>query len=82
MDLLAAIIAKLPALREHGVTHVSVDPSTGAVSMLIAPLPVVHVEPEQPAVATYDDGSTYSLAPGTPMPRSFKERLQSSREVK
>jgi hypothetical protein len=77
-ELLDQIIARLPALRDQGVTHISVDPASGAVSMLIAPKP-----PEMPEGAPegkpFDDGSTYSLPPGTPMPRSFRERLNTAR---
>lgn len=78
-EMLDALLERLPQLRAHGVTHVSVDPASGAVSMLIAPKlpdPVVASEGEK-AAQVYDDGSTFGLPPGTPMPRSFRERRAS-----
>lgn len=81
-ELLDKIIARLPDLRAHGVTHISVDPTSGAVSMLIAPKPPK--PPEVPECAEdgmkpFDDGSTYSLPPGTAMPPTFRERLNTAR---
>lgn len=85
-ELLDEILARLPALRDNGVTHVSVDPKTGAVSMLIAPRPPVRVEVEgdpnsKQRVATFEEASQLGIQPGSPMPRSFRDR-QTSPAVK
>jgi len=79
--LLDQLIERLPVLREQGVTHVSVDPASGAVSLILGPKPPPPDDAqagEQKPARPYDDGSTYSLPPGTPMPPTFRERLQTA----
>lgn len=79
IELLDALIARLPALRDQGVTHVSVDPATGAVSMLISPKPVeVAVAKEGERSATLEEASELGIRPGSPMPRSFRDRRTSA----
>lgn len=80
IEMLDALIERLPRLRDNGVTHFSVDPNTGAVSVILAPRPVELTEEqsEGQTPSPYDDGSTYSLPPGTQMPPSFRERLKSA----
>jgi hypothetical protein len=78
IELFDQIIERVPRLRELGVTHFSVDPATGACSMILgvappAPKLGAEEEPEKQA-APYNDGSTYGLAPGAAMPPTFRER--------
>lgn len=78
-ELLDDILARLPALRDNGVTHLSVDPATGAISMLIAPRVPVRTEASadskgQERAASFDEASALGIQPGAPMPRSFRDR--------
>ena len=75
-ELLDGLIARLPALRDQGVTHISVDPTSGAVSMLIAPKPVEVAADGKSAqrLATQEEASELGIQPGSPMPLSFRER--------
>lgn len=83
-ELLDDLIARLPQLRENGVTHFSVDPNTGAVSMILLPLPrVPAAADEQPTtsgerVATFEEASALGILPGSPMPRTFRDRQKSA----
>jgi hypothetical protein len=78
-ELLDELIARLPALRDQGVTHISVDPTSGAVSMLIAPKPVdVQAAKDGPRLATQEEASELGIQPGSPMPLSFRERRTSA----
>jgi hypothetical protein len=75
-ELLDALLERLPRLREQGVTHLTVDPGTGAVSMLIAPKPPEPATQDDKAAAKpYDDGSLMGLLPGAPAPLTFRERM-------
>ncbi len=75
IEMLDALIERLPQLRDQGVTHISVDPASGAVSMLIAPKPPAPLEqaeattPEKPW-----DPVSLGLRPDTPRIRTFRER--------
>src|SRR6266508_3957475 len=74
IEMLDALIERLPQLRDQGVTHISVDPASGAVSMLIAPKPPAPLEqaesttPEKPW-----DPVSLGLRPDTPRIRTFRE---------
>jgi hypothetical protein len=79
LELLDEIIARLPALREQGVTHFTF----GDVSMILAPrlpeAPQSGETSEQVAQSSpYNDPTAYGLDPRTPMPRSFRERRATS----
>lgn len=78
IELLDQIIARLPALRDQGVTHFSVDPASGAVSMLIAPKPPAMPEGAKDGMKPFEDGSTYGLPAGANMPPSFRDRLRTA----
>lgn len=74
-ELLDALLERLPRLREQGVTHVSVDPTTGAVSMLIAPkAPEPTTDERAPQQRSTWDPTAIGLPSDTPEPRSFRER--------
>lgn len=77
-ELLDALLERLPRLREQGVTHLSVDPATGAVSMLIAPKPPEASGQDGQPSKPYDDGSELGLLPGAPAVRTFRERMKTS----
>lgn len=83
IELLDQLIARLPVLREQGVTHLTIDPSTGATSMLIAPRAPVQLMTDAVAEGKKPDGAQQSfteaselgLRPDAPRPRSFRERM-------
>ena len=78
-ELLDALIARLPALREQGVTHFSIDPSTGAFSMILGPRlePVQQQQREESPKGPAWHPEEMGLAADTPQPRSFRERRAS-----
>jgi hypothetical protein len=78
-EALDALIARLPALREQGVTHFSIDPSTGAFSMILGPRlePVQQQQREESPKGPAWHPEEMGLAADTPQPRSFRERRAS-----
>lgn len=92
IELLDQLIARLPVLREQGVTHLTIDPSTGATSMLIAPRAPVQLmadpagEAEKPkgdgGAASFVAASELGLRPDAPRPQPFRERLKATPQVK
>lgn len=73
-ELLDAVIARLPALRDHGVTHFSVD-QHGALSVIMSPkLPEPAPAKAQPEHEETWDPGALGMDPSTPRPRSFRER--------
>lgn len=75
-EMLDALLERLPQLRAHGVTHVSVDPASGAVSMLIAPKPLERAvdDGEKKPPARPWDPEALGLRADTPAPLSFADR--------
>jgi hypothetical protein len=76
-ELLDAVIARLPALRDQGVTHFSVA-KDGAISFIMAPkLPEAEPTKEPQERQEPWDPAALGLDVSTPRPRSFRERQAS-----